>query len=75
MLLARRHNAAFTVRERIVASGFYIKTRGGKVGVAEADLDLAAIRAAFESVMRMGVTDPVRTRIEIATGIKQILRR
>ena len=75
MLLARRHNAGFTVSERTVASCFHIKTRGGKVGVAEADLDLPAIRAAFERVMRVGVTDPVRTRIEIATGIEKILRR
>ena len=67
MLLVRRQTAAFTVLERTVTTGFHIKKRGGQVGVAEAKLDLAAIRATFERVMRMGVTEPVRARAEIAT--------
>ena len=67
MLLARRQNAAFTVSERTVATGLHIKKRRGKVGVTEAELDLAAIRAVFKCVMRVGVTDPVGARIETAT--------
>lgn len=44
------------------------------MSVAEADLDLAAICSPFERVMRVGVTDPMRARIEITTGIEQVFR-
>ena len=54
--------------------GFHVKKRGGEVGMTEAKLDLAAIRAAFECVMRVGVTNPMGARIGTSAVADRILR-
>ena len=58
-----------------MATSFHIKKRRRKVRVAEASLNLPAIRAAFERVVRVGMADPMRAGIRTITQIDRALRR
>jgi len=75
LLLPIRQNAGFTARDLTMATSFHIKKRRRKVRVAEASLNLPAIRAAFERVVRVGMADPMRACITTITQIDRALRR